>query len=357
MIYSILLLSPFVLYKYKIWGDRSYYVDKRLINYVLLLLLFLLVGTIRPLFYETDYYAYTEMYNWILKTGDIPRYLEGKEIGYRITNQLFAYLDMKSIWFFGIYTMLTWSIFIGTFKAYSHLLPLSLFFTICNGFLFWSFDGIRQSVSIMIFFYAIKFIIRGDLRKYISCIAIALLFHYSAILMLPFYLLRNFAYNRFVFLLLFVISLAFIGSDIFVEYIKGFIIYVSEVSGVSTGYEHYILEEAFKVDLEKGNNSGLGMMLRLISSFYILYSGHIVLKHVPNFKIYYVCFLIATLLNNLFFGVPIIARVTIYFNIVFGMLMGASIYYSNTILLKLISISFMVIFYGMLLVTNYRLFY
>ena len=320
-------------------------------------MLFFTVGVVRPVFPESDNYEYTRMYLQILETGEVPFYIETKEVGYKLVNQFFALLDLQPIWLFGFFTLLTWLFFTSAFKNYSHLFALGLFFTICNGFLLWSFNGVRQSVAIMIFFYATKFVMSGDWKKYTIWMCVAMLFHYSAILMLPVYLFRYVAFNRVAFMVLFALSIGFLGNDIFVEILKSTLISIVEAIGISTGYEHYVLKDAFKMDPESGNHSGLGVILRLASTFYILFLGKMVLKRMPEFEFYYACFLIAALLQNLFFGVEVIGRLAIYFNIVFGILMAVSVYYSRPIVFKFAALGLMALFYSMFLVVHYRLFY
>ena len=57
--------------------------------------------------------------------------------------------------------------------------------------LFTSYDQIRQAVSIAIFIYAIKYIEKGDFKHYCYCMLLASLFHFSALLITPIYIIRK----------------------------------------------------------------------------------------------------------------------------------------------------------------------
>lgn len=91
-------------------------------------------------------------------------------------------------------------------------------------FYFTSLNIIRQSVAVLICIYSLRFIVQKKLIFFVINILIAILFHKSAILFLPAYLINNIKISRFsVFLYIFGIilfsyvfdDLIFIGQNIF----------------------------------------------------------------------------------------------------------------------------------------------
>ena len=58
------------------------------------------------------------------------------------------------------------------------------------GFMLIHLSAMRQSIAIMIFMYSLNFIIEKKLVRYLLCILMASIFHYSAILLLPLYFIN-----------------------------------------------------------------------------------------------------------------------------------------------------------------------
>ena len=66
-------------------------------------------------------------------------------------------------------------------------LIFGLFIFIAFGFMFDSFDRIRQMASVAFFLWSMKFVINGDFKKYTLALFIGSFLHVSAVLLLPFY--------------------------------------------------------------------------------------------------------------------------------------------------------------------------
>lgn len=84
-----------------------------------------------------------------------------------------------------------------------------LFVYLFVGLFFDSFNLVRQSVATSIFLYSTKFIYENKPTKYIVGIIFAACFHFSALILIPFYFLLNRKYNTGLIIILFVISLVF----------------------------------------------------------------------------------------------------------------------------------------------------
>lgn len=276
----------------------------------------------------TDYIHYLAFYDYILTYGEIGYHFKENEIGWVYLNLLFGKLGVPSAIFFGLISGITWFFFIKGSYKFQFLLPLMFFFVITSGFFFWTFNGLRQSIAIMIFFYAIRFIVEKNLLHYALWISIASLFHISAIIMLPFYFIKKVKFNQKLIALLYIISIFLVGNGWIMSAMGDIIIFVASKIDLLSNYVRYLGTDTY-AENEERVNSGLGVLVRIAATIYIIYKSDYVLKEQPKLKIYYIMFFIGTILSNIFFAVPIIGRITIYFNISFAIVMASTIYYST----------------------------
>ncbi|MBS9398427.1 EpsG family protein [Pediococcus acidilactici] len=70
--------------------------------------------------------------------------------------------------------------------------PLSIFIFVFSTFFNFSLNGMRQSIATAIFLYSTKYIVKRKPAKYFVMILIAILFHKSAIIFVPFFLFSYF---------------------------------------------------------------------------------------------------------------------------------------------------------------------
>lgn len=113
----------------------------------------------------------------------------GNEPSYLVFCWLFHWFKYPSLLVIGTYSLIGIYFFYKTFEEYNvHSIAFILFFV--TGFLFWYWDLIRQSVSLAIFFYSLKYIRYSKPWKYILFTMLGMFFHYSAVFMLPLYLMR-----------------------------------------------------------------------------------------------------------------------------------------------------------------------
>ena len=68
---------------------------------------------------------------------------------------------------------------------------LSVYLFFVSGIYFDSFNGLRQYIAVAIIVFAYKYIQNGELKKYLAAVAIASLFHYSALFVILTYFIRH----------------------------------------------------------------------------------------------------------------------------------------------------------------------
>ena len=358
--YNLLLFLVVFLTPGKIINDKNVVLLKDETNgfiwntrLVIVLFLFMVVAGVREPYMGTDYIGYLDFYTYILNHGYIGSHFQGKEIGWDYLNLLFAKLGIPAEIFFGLIAGVMWYFFIKGSYKYQFLLPLMLFFVISSSYLFWTFSGIRQSIAIMIFFYAIKFIIEKQLLHYVSFIFIASLFHTSVLILLPVYLFWKIKFSQKFFFILYIVSILLMGNDWFLSQIGNIITILSTKFDFISHYLFYIETSTFTVNEER-TSSGLGVILKIMTTLYILYKSKFVLEKQPKLTIYFVLFMIGSILANIFFSIEIIGRVLTYFQICFPIVIASTVYYSTKKYEKIIAILLMTAYILVMNVQIYR---
>jgi hypothetical protein len=315
----------------------------------------IIVAGTREYYVGVDYSGYLEFYSYILNHGKFPSPWQDFEAGWKYLNFIFAKVGVPAGLFFGLVAGLIWFFFIKASYRFQFLLPLMFFFVITNGIFFWTLSGLRQSLAVVIFFYAIRFIIEKKPLQYAIYILVASLFHVSALIMLPVYFLRIVKFNRNLFFVLYILSIAFIGSDWFLTQITSLISLIGSRIDVFSRYIQYLETAKFAFNEER-ISSGLGVLLRIATTLFILYKSKTVLDKQPKLALYFVLFFLGDILTNIFFAVEIIGRITVYFNICFSIVVASSVYYSIKKYEKITAILLILAYFLMFNTYVYRMF-
>jgi len=89
--------------------------------------------------------------------------------------------------FLGLISLLVCSLTFSSINQLSSNKVLSLFVFLFLGFYTFHLNGARQAIAISLFIYSIKFIINGNVKKYLTIVLIGFLFHKTMLITLPFY--------------------------------------------------------------------------------------------------------------------------------------------------------------------------
>ena len=156
----------------------------------------------------TDYGNYSEVYIYM---GMEPINWEMVEIGFELLmKNLYKVNENPQIMFFiiALITNIGISLFI---KRNSNNLGLSMYLYVTTFVYYGTMNGMRQYLASSILALGFKHIINGEFRKYIKYIIIAMLFHISALVMIPiFFLVRKDTYSKINKCLLGIFILAFL---------------------------------------------------------------------------------------------------------------------------------------------------
>ena len=305
--FGVLIFS--VGFSYSAYGNRGVirHPSKRLLFGSLSLLVLVLVAGLRDEV-GRDYEGYSYLYSaqpYLNSSSGVKL-----EFGYTwIVNLLNnANLDVWS--FFTVFAFLTFSILFLSFSNFKHLLPLGIFFTITNGFLFFSFNGVRQAVAISVLALAIKYAYERKIVIYFILIFAGSTIHKSLLLFLPFYwilsklnLLSPKTWNY-----LFVLSLILylIPSNYFFSIVS----YFSDL--MKNSYLDYsnILDNA--KDAIELNKFSPGYLIRVCIGLIIIIFYR-KLQHYPLYLPYYSMAMLGVIIYNAFSYIPFIARLNNYF--------------------------------------------
>lgn len=248
--------------------------------------------------YYNDYYGVGFAHH---REAKIARY----EFGYEIILRTLLYFKFKAWVLFTLIAFLIWYFFIQSFKVFPFLLKWGFFFAFTTGFFFASMNGMRQTVALVIFMYAIKYIEKESLKKFTLYVLLGLSFHTSILLVYPFYFFINkISFTHPKWLLVYVLTYI-VGNKID---IRDIILFGLDLF---PKYQHYT--ERFLQDFNNPASGGLGNVYFFTVGLIIILYSQDLLRKMPRMKIYYNLFFIGSILFNFFWKYDILGRITYLF--------------------------------------------
>ena len=256
------------------------------------------------------------------------------EPGFYFMNKIFSFSKIGYLYVIALSSFIT-LFFLFKVMVRNNILFYGIFFMFTAELLIMTNDQIRQGLAISVFLFAIKFIEEKKPYKYVLSIFLAsMMFHFSAIILLPLYFIEKIKLNRIVWVIIILITLflSFTGVfnnildyvlDIFPKYQKykkiAVQLQISEMgSGLGILY-HVVILLPIAIYQKKINRPVitnlvlLGLIVFLVSkdflitkrvTFYLLFVNYIALalflrmkvekyslRHVLNVVILLTCFL------------------------------------------------------------------
>lgn len=296
-------------------------------------LLFIVIG-FRDYSVGTDTLTYLNLY---LISGDYvksyfinPPGLQSECLFFITTNLIRITGASPRIYF--IITAIFISFSISLFlKRYSKCPFLSYWLYITLGMLGISMSALRQILAICITLYSFDYLIKGKRIKYIISVLIASLFHFSAIWILPVYLLRNIklSLKERIFFLISSVSGAFLMKDFI-------ILFLYRIGG---DYSRYY---------DRVNTNGTSPLVVIVAIAIsaigaVLYEKKKEVNGVDVFSIIYVFSCINCIILMLSLNIDILSRLAYYFGIINIILLSNAIDAVKNKYLKLIMFLFCMI--------------
>lgn len=291
----------------------------------------------------SDYNQYNDIF-LVIKSGNIQiRNSNGLEIGFILLNQFIIFLKGNyNALLFLVSAISILGIFVGTryFSKDEDIFVLSIIVFTTFGLYGSLFNTIRQGLTIGIFSIALIFAYKKKLLIYIGLIALAWLFHSSAIIMFPIYFIVNFNIKKWIYYVLPIVCL-FIKFSGLVQ-----VIYyrVLNWSFFSDKYSQ-IYSSGVNVD----NGYGIKYII-IIGIFYyiLLFFWNSILKKDEKFELQFKLLLIYFSLSIFASEVWIIYRVALLFSVSMVLTAPKLLYLfklKNKYLVKILFFVFFAIYY------------
>lgn len=129
------------------------------------------------------FYTYVPYFNNLL----INNINENVEIGYYYLNKFVQLFTTDYVWIFTLCSLIFFYFVYRGIYDQSENLPLSVCLLVITGYYFIFLNTMRQSLSVAIIFYALKYVKQRNFGKYAIFTLIACLIHSSAIYSIPIY--------------------------------------------------------------------------------------------------------------------------------------------------------------------------
>jgi len=327
-----------------------------LIRFFVLIILIIGISTIKPILPNTDFSAYVDMYNYQIDTGYVDSYLLNREFGYRALNTIFSWIDTPSEIFFGIISGITWFIFLKRALDFKFSFSLMFFIVLSSGLFYWTFNGVRQALSLAIFFFSINYIVNKRLTKYVACIIIGSLFHSSCLLLLPLYLLNRVSFNQSQILIVYLFSIMFSSYFNVVEHLKSLIIVLGSYIPIIDGYSSFLNREQFQLSDDSGKNTGLGIILSVIINLYMIYKYPVMIACDSRLKVYYNIYFIGLVFSTFLAEFEIVGRFMVYFLVPYSLLLALTIFNAKGKYEQLISLAILFLLMCLFVFTTFRVY-
>ena len=296
-----------------------------------------------------DYYSYERWYEDA--TLGIASYAH-LEPGFRFLLDACASMHLPFSVFLGLIAFVQLILVFRSVRPFSDAYPFLALVFMLGGIWLTYANALRQQLAFCIFAYSLRFIADRHWLKYYICIAVGMLFHVSAFILLfiyPFYMVRSGWFRRRgVQICLLVAALAFSHIS-FAETVSGY------VDGLAAflGYDIY-LSDAY--ELTQTVRRGLGYWINLSISFCLILWSSEVKSHFNDrlVDIMYDLFYFGVLWRYLFIDSIVFSRVNYYFGgfeYIFAALTLTALWYKQdmrkVLLLALYGMVFIALMYRM----------
>jgi hypothetical protein len=159
--------------------------------------LLVLIGGLRSSSVGTDVSGYVRHFEATAELADVRS--SGLEPGIPLLSWLAHYVSSDYAAFFTLVAIVVAAGFFLGIRKLSVNPAMSVFVMLASGAYYFSFNGLRQGIAAAVLFLAIGFIYYRKLWAFLVCVAVASMFHISAVMFLPTYFIvprqNNFRYN------------------------------------------------------------------------------------------------------------------------------------------------------------------
>ena len=165
-------------------------------------------------------------------------------------------------------------------------------------------NGMRQCISVGLFFYGSHFIRERKMIPFFLCMTGALLFHYSCVFLLPFYFFLHRTLPKYMYIFVYAISFLFIFVDV-APLLESSAVLISGIGrNYAEDYQYYAYSFGSLSILGFLYNTSVNLLL-----FWLITSTNAQRR----FPVMTNCSILSFALKNLSFNMPIVGRIAQYF--------------------------------------------
>ncbi|MFM6994747.1 MAG: EpsG family protein [Sediminibacterium sp.] len=283
-----------------------------------------------------DYFSYEDLFY----SGELAAWIEP---GFYFIMEIVRNFDNSFTTFNILISFLTISLLFFSLREYdkAFVISLSLFFFSQSGLGFY-FNGIRQGMAAAIFLFSYRYIEGNLFIKYCLCILAASLIHVSSLLLLPFFFLNKFGFNK-------VSSLILVFLAIILNYTGYIRKYLLDILGLFDNSLKYVSNEFLLNPSEV--RSGFGFLLfNVFSVIFILFLPRKIAKSDLALNAnFFTAFIV---LKNILFPIFIAYRFIVYLEWISFISIPMLIYYRFDFNTRYIIFFIILLFYASLFVAG-----
>ena len=141
-------------------------------------------------------YLETYVYTFYKIANNIPNVRI--DVGFYFLNKIIIFFGGSYQWIFILTSLVINYIIVKIIFKESINKFMSMYIYICGTLYFFSMNGVRQTISLVLFYYSLKYIENRKIKKYFLINIIGMAFHNSAIIFLPLYfcLSRQYSFKK-----------------------------------------------------------------------------------------------------------------------------------------------------------------
>lgn len=332
-------------------GQNSVYLNKYVLPFFAIILVTLIVG------YRYDVGMDYFTYEWLYFTQDTAfferRY--GVEYIFSTIYRICSNLNLSFNFALCVLNIIPLCVFYKTFRDDKTFAWIIVAFFL-SGQLFAHLNIFRQSAALFILIYSTLYIYKRSFGKFLICIILAMGFHSSAILFLPFYFIP---YLKPLIPKTKLQYAAFLATLLFSNIILDVLIDLMVMAMKFTPYGHYGgLLTTFKVSA----GSGVGVIIKALTGLVLIYYSKQLSQAYSHtrFDIYYLIYFAGALVANVFgLTSQLLLRIVFLFDSFRFVVLGYLFYYlantkslKNQIVFLLLLGSYIAYFIGMIYLHN-----
>lgn len=295
-------------------------VKNRFVVTVPFITLMFMMAAFRDRLGGTDYEMYELFYMKVVGLGDYFRGLyepfyrvKSFEEGFVIFSSIVRSIDFTHgpFLFMFIIALVTFSIFIPSLKEYTPYVYIAILFYMYKAYFWHDFTLLRQAISIALFTFSIRYVMRKQYWKYIVLNLIGISMHHSAIILLPlcFFLNYRFSIRTIIITMVVAIFLSITG-----RYLLELSMNLAGAIGMGDRLASYAMG--------KGTINPLNFIEIFIILFCTLFYRSYYEEKEPYFNIFLNLFIISSFLIIAFSSFEIFARFKEYFVVAYMVLIS-----------------------------------